>query len=627
VLLNPGDTLSNPSPLPATLIHTFETRLRVTDEQAGVLTTYCAEWSRGLRIAYAAVNRGEAQPLLYRRLTANGFTSHQAKSLQRHAEAKHKTLRGVKAGELSRRHAAIGKREHALAAKQRELDKLVKRQTKLLEQRAAWAPHSGRPQTKRFRQVLEGLRTVGPAIAACERWIRGKGTVLSDKRAQAGRLAEQLDSGRLPLCFGSAKLLAQRPVAANAATTPFESVEDWHTAWDDARDGQVWSVGDAAVPSGNREMLWDPFAQTLRVRLSDTLARGRMAALSAEMGVDIKHGPQKLSPLRMQCRFLTFADVDFPSHKGFARAAIVAAQGERPVTMRLLRRRLDDGSVGFYLQASVEVADKPPTATRLSGALGVDLNAGGAAWCAVKPDGNRLITADGAQTGFIEWNLRGKTAAQRKAILSEAASELVNRAAALRMALALEALDFAARRSGMAAGARGARERRYNGMLSSFASRQFAELVERKCARAGVVLYKVQPAWSSVGGFVKYGTINHLGADEAASLWLARQALYGVVPRDAGTLRYVKTFHERIAIPHLPVDRKQRKKALAGVQWGDLAQAIGPDRRLWRRSLRQWKGSVVDAHGSGSAAASVRLSGSQSGAGPGTSGAHQAGAH
>lgn len=609
------------------MIHTFETRLRVTDKQADVLTAFCAEWSRGLRTTYAAVNRGDDPPTLYRRLTASGLTSHQAGSLIRHAEAKHKTLRELKAGELARRQAAIDKRDRALTAKHRELDRLAKRRAKLIEQRAAWAPRDGRPQTKRFRQVLEGLRTVGPAIAACQRWICGKETVLSDKRAQAGRLAEQLDSGRLPLCFGSAKLLAQRPVAANAETTPFESVEDWRAAWDDARDGQVWSVGHADKPSGNREMLWDPFERTLRVRLSDTLARGRMAALSAELGMDIEHGPQKLSQLRMQCRFLTFTDVDFPSHKGFARAAIVAAQGERPVTMRLLRRRLDDGGVGFYLQASVEVADKPPTATRLSGVLGVDLNAGGAAWCAVKPDGNRLVTAAGAQTGFIEWDLRGRTAAQRKAILSEAASELVNRAADLGMAVAIEALDFAGKRAGLAAGARGARERRYNGMLSSFASRQFAELVERKCARAGVALYKVQPAWSSVGGFVKYGTINHLGVDEAASLWLARQALYGVVPRDAGTLRYVKTFHERIAIPHLPVDRKQRKKALAGVTWGDLAQAMGPDRRLWGRSLRQWKGSVVDAHGSGSAATSGRLSGIQSGAGPGTSGAHQAGVH
>lgn len=609
------------------MIHTFETRLTATAEQADILTSFCAEWSRGLRTAYAAVNRGGAQPGTYRRLTASGFTAHQAGSLIRHAEAKHKTLHEVKAGELARLDSAIDKRESALAAKRRDLGKLLKRQAKLLEQRGAWAPRDGRPQSKRFAKVLSDLRHVRNELPKVEGWIRGKETVLRDKRAQRGRLAAQLESGHLPLCFGSAKLLAQRPGVTNAATTPFESVDGWREAWDDARDGQVWSVGHADKPSGNREIHWDPFEQTLRVRLSDTLARGRMAALSAEMGVDIEHGPPKVSPLRMQCRFLTFAGVDFASHKGFARAAIVAAQGRQPVTMRILRRRLDDGRVGYYLQASVEVAEKPPTATRLSGALGIDLNAGGVAWCAVKPDGNRLVTDEGPQTGFIEWDLRGKTAPQREAIMSEAASAVVNRAAGAGMALALEALGFAGKRAGMTAGARGPRERRYNDMLSAFASSQFAEMVERKCARAGVVLYKVQPAWSSVGGFVKYGTINHLGVDEAASLWLARQALYGVVPRDAGTLRYVKTFHERIAIPHLPVDRKQRKKALAGVQWGDLAQAMDPNRRLWGRSLRLWRGSLVDAHGSGSAATLVRLSGTQSGADPGTSGAHQARMH
>lgn len=63
------------------MIHTFETRLRGVPEQQSLLDAYCAEWSRGLRVAYAAVNRGEVQPPLYRRLVAGSASISSARKL------------------------------------------------------------------------------------------------------------------------------------------------------------------------------------------------------------------------------------------------------------------------------------------------------------------------------------------------------------------------------------------------------------------------------------------------------------------------------------------------------------------------------------------------------------------
>lgn len=103
------------------------------------------------------------------------------------------------------------------------------------------------------------------------------------------------------MCFGSKKLLTQRPTAANAAITPFDSQEAWRTAWDAARCSQWWSVGEAKKPQGNAEVQWTPETHQLRIRLTDKLAHRRMD----ERGVPRSGTQQKFMPLRMQCRFVT----------------------------------------------------------------------------------------------------------------------------------------------------------------------------------------------------------------------------------------------------------------------------------------------------------------------------------
>ena len=57
----------------------------------------------------------------------------------------------------------------------------------------------------------------------------------------------------------------------------------------------------------------------LRFRLTDRLAHARMD----ERGVPHSGTKQKFMPLRMQCRFVTLDGVDFTSHRGAARAALL----------------------------------------------------------------------------------------------------------------------------------------------------------------------------------------------------------------------------------------------------------------------------------------------------------------
>src|SRR5262249_33881478 len=153
--------------------------------------------------------------------------------------------------------------------------------------------------------------------------------------------------------------------------------------------GQWWSVGHTDKPQGNAEVQWLPQTNQLRIRLVDKLAHERMDARS----VPRSGGSQKFMPLRMQCRFEVIDGVDFMSHKGAARSALVQAFGNSPVSMRVLSRLQDDGSRAWYVQASLDVPtgfSEARQTTREAGVIGLDFNARGVAWSAVKPDGNRV---------------------------------------------------------------------------------------------------------------------------------------------------------------------------------------------------------------------------------------------
>jgi hypothetical protein len=77
----------------------------------------------------------------------------------------------------------------------------------------------------------------------------------------------------------------------------------------------------------------------------------------------------------------------------------------------------------------------------------------------------------------------------------------------------------------------------------------------RACEKRRVKLYLVNPSYSSLGGYAKYGRLNRCNADEAAALWLGRQALLGTTE---GAVNYVKKFDERLVFPHLPTTRMER---------------------------------------------------------------------
>ncbi|MGB7421943.1 MAG: hypothetical protein WA917_08715 [Comamonas sp.] len=333
-----------------------------------LLASNSAHWSWGLRKAWSLLYRQVlSKPQAYAELCKLGFTSHQVGSMLMSAEMKHSALVELKKLEVRQLQLAIYKREDALLEKQRKVVALKKRQAKLRAKRDSYPPHGDKGRSKRYLLALRQLREVDSELEFCVNCISQKARVLRDKRGKFERAKADLTAGRVSLCFGSKKLLAQRPGVHNPGS-PFDSLEAWKATWADAREGQWWSVGRTDTTQGNDEVKWYADTRQLRLRLTDQLAHERMDA----RGVPRSGSSQKVMPLRMQCRFVTLEGVDFASHKGTARAALEEAFGKRPVTMRALSRRLGDASRAWYVQASVDVPSGFGTAhvaTRESGVL------------------------------------------------------------------------------------------------------------------------------------------------------------------------------------------------------------------------------------------------------------------
>ena len=129
----------------------------------------------------------------------------------------------------------------------------------------------------------------------------------------------------------------------------------------------------------------------------------------------------------------------------------------------------------------------------------------------------------------------------------------------------------------------------YNKMLSSFAKKQFSDMIARKTERLGMNLYLVNPAYSSVGGFSKYGIVNKIPVDMAASLWLARQSLYGEVykeeVRNGSVVKVIKKYKEAGVFPYDNFSKQSKREIQSKKEWNTIALALGKNRNSWYKNF------------------------------------------
>jgi len=309
--------------------------------------------------------------------------------------------------------------------------------------------------------------------------VHHKRRYLASLEASLAKVSADIEAGNPRLCFGGRKLLSKQ---SHLEANGYSSHDEWRQAWRAKRANQFLCLGSHDERSGNQTLAYMPGGK-LRLRVPPALEGkyGRWASFEAPVP---NYGGDKLK---------------------------AAWEADKPVTYRFLRR--DNG--WWCLQATIEDEPAPVTTIPSSGAIGADLNADHVAIGEVDRSGN-YVWARSLPVAVYK-----RSHAQLEASLGDAAAEVVSVAKLTGKPVVAEKLDFAKKRSRL----REIYGPKYARMLSGFAYRKFLSLLEARCAREGVELILVDPAFTSLVGLVKFAAGYGLTGHQAAAVAIARRGM------------------------------------------------------------------------------------------------------
>ena len=562
----------------------IQARLNLTASQREAVDALCVSFQQSARRAYSWVKRGKlaSEDLRLHFVSEALWVEAQIKSLVLQVQqwlASDQESTNYRLEQARLRHAALlggvaGIKEQLLSMDKNPL---------------AFAPNSKGAKRQEVKRVK------------LKQSLFGKTRKLADLAGDIKALEAQAKAGGKARVFGSRKLLRQRQQMEDPSS-PFDSAAHWRAHWDRKRAGGLVLVGAGAAQCGNHVaqiQLSEKAAgeSQLILRLSEPQAQERLQAMAVVQNIPIEKLKGKLS-----CKRLA---IPFSLTQKFHRELEQAQNEGVPITVSLTRKltpkgkrqeakaqftrgysrrrtsrqsksapkRTQNGSASscqidsyeesYYLHASFETKAPGIKASRHQGGVGVDLNARGFSYAFVKPDGNIAKDSQGKNLhGEVRLPVhRGKngketplSTAQVKHWLGQELKTLVRLARDYRAAIAIEDLDFAAKKAALSDQPAG-----YSRMLSTLRTAGFEGAIRSRCRKEGVALHKVSPAYTSVCGAFKYAQKHGLDFDKAAALVLGRAVVLGADPnahldpvptRNKATgkklsPKFVRTLHDR----------------------------------------------------------------------------------
>ncbi|KQQ34848.1 hypothetical protein ASG19_13860 [Rhizobium sp. Leaf306] len=310
--------------------------------------------------------------------------------------------------------------------------------------------------------------------------------ILECKRAKAEEQAKDPS-----LCFGSSKLFrAQFQLEANGQ----EDLATWREDWRASRSSQFTLDGNSSKEGGNQ------FAR-LRRRADG------LFDLELRLPKAITHlATRTFKSAGHDIACIDLRGLSFNHGDAVIRQAL---ESGRPVTVKFRRDKKS-----WKLSVSVDHAMEAKAADFAGGALGVDLNAGHVSAALLDASGNPVEVFDFPCVSY------GRTADRAKDAIRNVAADIAALAARHGVPVVAERLDFARKKKDLKAS-----DPRYARMLSSFAYSAFGQALASACLRRGVALVRVNPAYTSIIGRVKFARRYGLSVHEAASFTIARRAM------------------------------------------------------------------------------------------------------
>ena len=355
------------------------------------------------------------------------------------------------------------------------------------------------------------------------------------------------------ICFGSRKLFNQQ---FHLELTEFGTGDAghaaWRRAWLDSRSHQFFLVGSKDETAGNQSCK----ARIVHAPPTTDIAAPSTLTLTVKM-------PQALVDKGAPA-FLNIEDVRFNYGQDNVVKALKAG-----TALSYRFHRDDHTASGWRVFVSTDTVEAEFTSLDKNlGVIGVDFNADHLAWAHVDRFGNASNKA--GCFGRIDLPLKGKTTEQRTAILSDAIDKVFVIAKEHDCPIAIEDLDFTTKKRELTKlGVKGAR------MLSGLAYARYKSLALAKAGRRGTEIIIVDPAYTSVAGFVKCAVRLGRTVHQAAAGVIARRAqgLKEKLPKKdlEGNTTFKAPLMGHMAVITLPARNRADKTR---VSWGCIRKGL-----------------------------------------------------
>ena len=327
-------------------------------------------------------------------------------------------------------------------------------------------------------------------------------------------------------------------------------IEEWQTK----RRSQIFLVGSSDETCGNQSCQWD--GESLLIKL-----------------------PERLGGERVRLKGVRF---------GYGQDCLAKRAGQ-PLTWLLFR----DEEGRWHAHLTLPETPAEVTHQLRWGGIGVDVNENHFAVSMVDRNGNLI----GTET--LDFPESGLTTGVAEDILWSSVHRLILLAQEHHCGIVVEDLDFAKKKSYLKKFSKQHAKR-----LSSFAYAKFFEFLAGACARAGVELVKVNPAYTSQIGRLKYALGYRITVHHASALVIARRGINlreRLSSMDGGTLlpaastggRHVSSWQIWAKVTRLTKGEVGRLVSML-VAIGFWAQGIVPGKRLSRVRKRSPKAVKVD---------------------------------
>lgn len=310
-------------------------------------------------------------------------------------------------------------------------------------------------------------------------------------RCRENKLKIDIENNNFKICYGSSGLLKKRNSIHH---NDKEKIQSWRKEWNAQRYGQMLFVGstDETLGNSNANIKVDENNQFILNITVPVALRSQFSFSKVSVPITVSYYEKEL---RNHILFHQTGKVSYSKQE----KEIAKAEGKQLVSpisslsIRLMKNSQGNFDIGIGLQMSHDMKPELKTVEQY-GLIGVDINPDHLDVAETDEKGNYL------RGWSVPFDLKGLSAKQRKTVLSQATKEIVDYALSKGKSLVIEDLDFTRKKKAL----KDNYNKAYARMLSAFTYGKIREYFTHQCWKQGVNLLRVNPAYTSFFGNIKY---------------------------------------------------------------------------------------------------------------------------